>query len=463
MRRSTRFTGTLAASAAFAILGSSSMSLAATGTTTDVTTTTIGMTSDTAAYTCTGPGSGISVADSPGYVYGTTVDGTLRSWTTVGSSVGSTATRALEVWRPIEPGKYKLMHRSPSVTLNYTGPRTYTLSPALSMSAGDRLGFHYTGVSVNCANVAPESGLWMLGTPEVGSTYSFSLESRTSALNLSAELVPDSPDNTPPTITPSVSPSDPDGRNGWYTGKPAVAFEVTDAESPVTSRTGCDSTTVAADTSGATFTCSATSTGGTLERSVTIKRDATAPTAAFDGSIGPAVFGAVPAAPTCTATDGLSGPAGCAVTGYSTAVGTHTLTATATDLAGNTAQTTSTYTVAPWTSNGFYEPVDMGNVFNTVKGGSTVPMKFEAFAGSTELTSPTAVSSFTTRTVACPGATAAVDAIETITTGGTSLRYDSTAGQFIQNWQTPKKPGTCVVATVTLQDGTELSANFQLK
>ena len=54
------------------------------------------------------------------------------------------------------------------------------------------------------------------------------------------------------------------------------------------------------------------------------------------------MFGAVPAAPTCTGTDQLSGPAGCPVTGYSTAVGTHTLTATATDLAGNTARASST-------------------------------------------------------------------------------------------------------------------------
>ncbi len=35
---------------------------------------------------------------------------------------------------------------------------------------------------------------------------------------------------------------------------------------------------------------------------------------------------------------------------------------------------------------GFYAPVDVNGVLNTVKGGSTVPLKFEVFAGSTELT-----------------------------------------------------------------------------
>jgi hypothetical protein len=104
----------------------------------------------------------------------------------------------------------------------------------------------------------------------------------------------------------------------------------------------------------------------------------------------------------------------------------------------------------------------MGGVWNTVKGGSTVPLKFEAFAGS-ELTSTSAVKSFTQKAVTCPNSSATVDEIEFTTTGGTALRYDSTAGQFIQNWATPKKPGTCYTVTMTTQDGSTTSANFILK
>ena len=148
---------------------------------------------------------------------------------------------------------------------------------------------------------------------------------------------------------------------------------------------------------------------------------------------------------------------------YSTAVGTHTLTATATDAVGNTATETRTYTVAAWTLSGFFQPVDMGGVWNTVKNGSSVPLKFKVFAGSTELTDTSAVAGFTVKGVACPSATAATDDIELTTTGGTSLRYDSTGGQFVQNWQTPKKPGACYQVTMTTQDGSTLSALFKLK
>jgi hypothetical protein len=50
-----------------------------------------------------------------------------------------------------------------------------------------------------------------------------------------------------------------------------------------------------------------------------------------------------------------------------------------------------------------------------------------------------------------------------VTTGGTSLRYDSTGGQFIYNWQTPKKPNTCYNVTMTATDGSTLTAYFKLR
>jgi hypothetical protein len=56
---------------------------------------------------------------------------------------------------------------------------------------------------------------------------------------------------------------------------------VVDPESAIVSQTGCDPQSVTSDTSGVTFTCSATSAGGSSSQSVTIKRDATAPTITF--------------------------------------------------------------------------------------------------------------------------------------------------------------------------------------
>ena len=49
------------------------------------------------------------------------------------------------------------------------------------------------------------------------------------------------------------------------------------------------------------------------------------------------------------------------------------------------------------------------------------------------------------------------------TTGGTSLRYDAAAAQFIFNWQTPKQAATCWRVDVTFTDGTAKSASFKLK
>jgi hypothetical protein len=101
-------------------------------------------------------------------------------------------------------------------------------------------------------------------------------------------------------------------------------------------------------------------------------------------------------------------------------------------------------------------------VWNIAKGGSTVPLKFEVFAGPTELTDTAYVKSFTAVQISCTTG-GGEDEVEFTTTGGTSLRYDPVAGQFIQNWQTPRKPGTCYRVTMTTQDGSSLGALFKLK
>lgn len=174
-------------------------------------------------------------------------------------------------------------------------------------------------------------------------------------------------------------------------------------------------------------------------------------------------FGFVPAGPTnCTADDGGSGLASCNVTGGGATVGAHSFTATATDKVGNSDTATMSYTVLAWTLKGFYQPVDMNGIFNVVKGGSTVPLKFEVFAGATELTDISVIKSFVQTKVACDGS-ASTDDIELTTTGGTTLRYDILGGQFIQNWQTPKSPGVCYRVTLTTWDLSTLVAYFRLK
>ncbi len=111
---------------------------------------------------------------------------------------------------------------------------------------------------------------------------------------------------------------------------------------------------------------------------------------------------------------------------------------------------------------GFYHPVDMGGVLNTVKNGATVPLKFEVFEGATELTDTSVVQSLTVTQVACTTGLPS-DAIEITATGGTSLRYDTTAGQFVYNWKTPNMGNTCWDVTLTVVGGTPITAHFKLR
>jgi trimeric autotransporter adhesin len=82
-------------------------------------------------------------------------------------------------------------------------------------------------------------------------------------------------DSTGPIITPTVVGSL--GSNGWYISNVAISWAVTDAESAISNQTGCTTQNVTSNTTGVTFTCSASSVGGNTSQSVTIKRDATPP------------------------------------------------------------------------------------------------------------------------------------------------------------------------------------------
>jgi hypothetical protein len=146
-----------------------------------------------------------------------------------------------------------------------------------------------------------------------------------------------SADTTAPVITPNVAGTL--GANGWYTSNVTLTWTVNDPESTVTSSTGCGTSTVSSDTTGQTFTCTATSSGGTNLQSVTIMRDATAPT----GVAGAFARGAdangwynAPVDVTFSGTDATSGVASCTSATYSGPDGTGlTVSGTCADNAGN--------------------------------------------------------------------------------------------------------------------------------
>jgi hypothetical protein len=152
------------------------------------------------------------------------------------------------------------------------------------------------------------------------------------------------PDITAPVIAPTITGTR--GNNGWYTSDVSVSWSVTDAESAITSSTGCGASSVTSDNAGATFTCSATSSGGTATQSVTVKRDATAPTVSASRS--PAAnangWNNTDVLASWSASDGMSGlVGGGTATQLFTAEGAAQGTAlTFTDNAGNSASASVT-------------------------------------------------------------------------------------------------------------------------
>ncbi|SDB79775.1 hypothetical protein GA0111570_10144 [Raineyella antarctica] len=142
------------------------------------------------------------------------------------------------------------------------------------------------------------------------------------------------------------------GNNGWYTSDVTVAWSFTDPKVAANVVEGtCENRTLSYDTIGETFTCVLTTSWGVaLSKSVTIRRDATAPVLAV-GRPDPIVLHDSVTADT-SASDATSGvdTAGCDPVLTST-VGYSTLTCTAVDLAGNQASAGMRYpVVAPFGS-----------------------------------------------------------------------------------------------------------------
>lgn len=274
-------------------------------------------------------------------------------------------------------------------------------------------------------------------------------------------------DKTAPTVTSAVL-SGTTGANGWYTSDVVVDFTGSDLLSGLLTAPATQSVSSSGegpvDVKSPIFTDFAGN--ATVEGAVTesFKIDKTAPKAEFSSAVSSGYYGATAPKPTCIASDEVSGLDGsCTVYGYSTSVGKHVLNATATDLAGNKTTITQEYEILAWTIKGFYQPIDTEGVFNTVKGGSTVPAKFEVFAGDREITDASLMA-FTAFKVTCPQ-NAPFDEIETtlMVAGSTAVRYDATGGQFIYNWKTPTGAGTCYKLIMTAKDGSSISANFKLK
>jgi hypothetical protein len=116
--------------------------------------------------------------------------------------------------------------------------------------------------------------------------------------------------------------------------------------------------------------------------------------------------------------------------------------------------------VSPLKVAGFYSPVSqVPGAINAVKGGSTVPLKFNVYVNGVEKTDKAGLE-FGVWMVGCANSSGE-DPVDFTTTGGTELRYSG--GSFIQNWKTPKMPGCYLVRLTTTADGLSLNALFKVK
>jgi hypothetical protein len=274
-------------------------------------------------------------------------------------------------------------------------------------------------------------------------------------------------DTTPPTVTvPSGITEEATGPAGAVVTFTATATDLVDG----------DVTPTCTPSSGTTFplgttevTCSATDAAGNTGSDtfdVTVV-DTTGPDLTLPTNITTGATSAAGATVnfTATANDLVDGPVTVDCTppsGSTFAPGTTPVNCSASDAAGNTTNGSFTVTVSfAWT--GFFAPVDNGGVFNVVKGGQSVPIKWRISNGSGGWISSLSVVSTVTQTkIACTN-TSPTDEVEAPTSGATSLRYDTTDNQYIYNWQSPKGAGLCYRVTVYLTDGTSHAALFKTK
>jgi hypothetical protein len=153
-------------------------------------------------------------------------------------------------------------------------------------------------------------------------------------------------------VCATVSPAQPNGNNGWYTGDVNVTWQGYGA--PAVTKTGCGDGSITTD---GTFTrsCSVTTNAAPVLTaapvSETIKRDATPPVITYTGNAGSYTVDQNISIQ-CSASDpdpgsGLDSTTCADVSGpaYAFGLGSHSYSATGTDVAGNVGSGSTTFTV----------------------------------------------------------------------------------------------------------------------
>jgi hypothetical protein len=286
-------------------------------------------------------------ADNLSGAFACPVNQTLSSEGTAVSSTAQTVSdRALNGSDPSNVVTVKIDKTSPSVLVtSVTNGATYAFGsvPTAACSTSDALAGVATQATLNVTGGNSD------GTGSFTATCSGATDNAGNSaapVSVSYSVTPPA-DTTAPVITPNVVGTL--GNNGWYISDVTVSWTVVDAESAISSQNGCTSTSVTSDASGVTFTCSATSAGGSSSESVTIKRDATAPTSSAAAATASNANGWYNSNVTVqfTCNDNLSGVVSCPVDEILSSEGSavSSTAQTITDQAGNSSAASNVVTV----------------------------------------------------------------------------------------------------------------------
>jgi hypothetical protein len=346
-------------------------------------------------------------------------------------------------------------------------------------------GWYISNVTVNWSATDPESGI--ASSTGCGSTSittdTAGLTLTCSAVNGAGLFISDTVivkrDATAPTIVGSRTPAP--NAAGWNNTNVTVSFTCTDNLSGVAPGYPTGGATLTANTpqSGVTVSgvCTDLASNSGSASVGPIKIDTTPPTITITAPVNGGTYllnSAVASNFNCL--DAISGIAACvginaSGTNFNTSTpGTHSFTVTATDVAGNQAQVTSTYTVG-YNFIGFLSPLSPAGTVTApsfsgaVNQGSAVPLKWELLDSSGNVISNL---SSVVSIVACPssGPTAAPGApcalLYSPTTGAkgnSTFRFSSP--QFIFNWDTSSTIGSVAgyfTVEVQLIDGSTAKA-----
>lgn len=145
-------------------------------------------------------------------------------------------------------------------------------------------------------------------------------------------------------------------------------------------------------------------------------------------------------------------------------VGARTFTVTATDNAGNTGSSWCSYQVVYdfQGAGGFAPPIANPPAVNSARAGQTVPVKWRLPDGRGGwLGALDVVAGVTFQQVQCSDRAALTNEVPPVASGGSGLRYDEAADQFVYNLRT--SGSGCYALILALDDGTEHRADFLLR